>query len=52
MKDQRKIVYEDPDTLGYRLVDARLLSVMSAEDWRALEQAALADGEAAAHNDG
>ncbi|HEU4973764.1 MAG TPA: hypothetical protein VFT50_01645 [Baekduia sp.] len=34
-------VIEDPETLGYRLVDDPLLAVMSAAEWRELERAAL-----------
>jgi hypothetical protein len=44
----RRIVFEDPDTLGYRLVDPTLLRVMDAEEWLALERAALAPDEAPA----
>lgn len=44
----RRIVFEDPDTLGYRLVDPTLLRVMDAEEWLALEHAALAPDEAPA----
>lgn len=37
-----KVVIEDPDALGYRLGEDPLLSAMSADEWRAIEQAALA----------
>lgn len=36
------VVIEDPEALGYRLGEEPLLAVLSAEEWRALEQAALA----------
>src|SRR4051794_30116162 len=39
----RKVVVEDPDDLGYRLVADPLLDVMPAEDWLALERRVLAD---------
>ena len=45
-KDVPKRVIEDPDGLGYRLAEEPLLQVLSADEWRALEAAALetADG--------
>jgi hypothetical protein len=38
---RRWTLVEDPDGLGYRLVSDRLLDVMDADDWYALERAAL-----------
>jgi hypothetical protein len=37
-----KVVVEDPEGLGYRLAEEPLLAVLSADEWHALEQAALA----------
>lgn len=37
----RKVVVEDPDELGYRLVGDLLFDVMPAEDWLVLERHAL-----------
>jgi hypothetical protein len=46
-RPSRKVVVEDPDALGYRLVSDVLLDVMPAEEWLALERGALEDAGAA-----
>jgi hypothetical protein len=45
---RQKVILEDPDALGYRLVADALLDVMDAEDWLALERRALAERDRAA----
>jgi hypothetical protein len=42
----RRRVIEDPDELGYRVVADRLLDVMDADEWFALERAATDPGRA------
>ena len=47
-RQSRKVVVEDPDALGYRLVADLLLDVMPAEGWLALERRVLTDPGTAA----